>query len=218
MKGYVYLMTNESANYKIGFTTYPVEKRLKELNRSTSLSHTIEISGYAFVENCVALEKELHKRYKYKRLKGEWFALDKDDVMTIHGTFLDRAVLGDFKAPLSAAAKARDVENKIMADQLVKFNTMLNEAETKAVIREKWLGIAWGVGISLGVYLLIFAITMSATISVNIMMIIFLLICFNFITYFVFKETQLKKVWVEMGGVVKDDHLQAHGYTIKAKA
>ena len=58
--------------YKIGISTRP-EKRLssiKSLNPSAQIIHLINSN----------VETELHNRYRYKRIHGEWFDLNNRDV------------------------------------------------------------------------------------------------------------------------------------------
>ena len=74
-KEYVYLM-KDRYRYKIGRTNN-LEKRLRDFrvsNTNITLEHFIE------TPNSGALETELHERYKDRRIEGEWFKLDFEDV------------------------------------------------------------------------------------------------------------------------------------------
>ena len=78
--GYVYLFSMDSNKYKIGISTNPA-KRIKSINAANpehvELIHTIP------TDNMEQLELMLHEHFKDKRLNGEWFGLDDNDVATI---------------------------------------------------------------------------------------------------------------------------------------
>lgn len=76
--GFVYLIHDRTANsYKIGLSKNP-KSRLSSMQTGTTnelvLLHTIETTDME------ALERELHQRFTAKALRGEWFALDTEDV------------------------------------------------------------------------------------------------------------------------------------------
>jgi len=75
-QGRVYLMHNTRSNeYKIGFTSKSIENRLKEFKLvDPSVEYLFSFAG------TLNDEKELHLFFKTKRLRGEWFKLDLDDV------------------------------------------------------------------------------------------------------------------------------------------
>lgn len=83
---YVYLMQDTSNGYyKIGISNQP-EYRERTLQ---SEKPTIEkICAKAFPNRTIAgaIESALHKAYESKRLRGEWFALDANDVIAIIAT------------------------------------------------------------------------------------------------------------------------------------
>lgn len=69
---YTYIMTDGSGLYKIG-KAFDVDKRLKSLQCGNA---TIKI-----VETAIGdYENYLHKKFKSKRVKGEWFSLNEDDL------------------------------------------------------------------------------------------------------------------------------------------
>jgi hypothetical protein len=78
--GYVYLVRSVSGHYKIGRTKDPAD-RMKTFNVKLpfeiELLHTIESDDY-----CIA-EELLHDKFALKRINGEWFALDDNDVAYI---------------------------------------------------------------------------------------------------------------------------------------
>ena len=76
--GFVYLLTNDYAHYKIGITTRTIEKRLRELQ--TGNSEKIEVVKFYKTEHYFALESWLHRKFGVKRLEGEWFELTSEDI------------------------------------------------------------------------------------------------------------------------------------------
>ncbi len=64
--------------YKIGFTRGDPKKRLKAL--STGNPHKMEIINVFETNFNTKLEANLHQQFKSKKIKNEWFMLDKDDV------------------------------------------------------------------------------------------------------------------------------------------
>lgn len=79
--GYVYLVREKSEGYfKIGRTRKP-QDRMATFDVKLPL-----IVGYICLipsENMRALESALHRRFASKRVNGEWFALDAEDVAHI---------------------------------------------------------------------------------------------------------------------------------------
>ena len=75
-EGFVYLMQWED-EYKIG-KAVDIERRRKrlsgELNRDITVLHRI------FSHDYPRAESDLHRKYASKRLHGEWFALEAEDV------------------------------------------------------------------------------------------------------------------------------------------
>jgi biotin operon repressor len=95
MSGYVYVVKNGSNKYKIGYTKSSVKRRIATLQ--TALHSPIYIVAYFKTDNPVALERELHNRFNDKRLIGEWFSLDDDDVEWIKS--MDGAILEEYLHP-----------------------------------------------------------------------------------------------------------------------
>ena len=115
-RGYTYLITN-GKEYKIGITTKTPVSRVAELQ--TGSPTKISISGYSYNSNALAMEIELHKKFASKRLEGEWFALNNDDVAIIHHHF-ETNYLDEYLAPLSAKgieAKRKEDERKAEFDK-----------------------------------------------------------------------------------------------------
>lgn len=76
---YVYVLhdTDVTGMFKIGRTADP-EKRI--LNFGVHLPFTVGIVHIIPTDNMVQLETMLHRRFASKRVKGEWFILDGDDL------------------------------------------------------------------------------------------------------------------------------------------
>lgn len=77
--GFVYLIRS-SYGYKIGKT-----KRMKQRSQlsSVKLPFEIEVVHYAWFDDYSRAELELHRRFRTKRLNGEWFQLTHGDVEEI---------------------------------------------------------------------------------------------------------------------------------------
>ena len=90
--GVIYLLTNNNDQYKIGITKYNAKKRIKNLQ--TGNGDIIDVVAEFESKYNNKIEGALHKRYGTKRLKGEWFVLEKKDIQnfisecqSLHNTF-----------------------------------------------------------------------------------------------------------------------------------
>jgi hypothetical protein len=85
----VYIVKS-SGGYKIGSTTKDAYKRLESLQTGNeselSLIMTIKTSKHK------ETEKLLHEFFKEKHIRGEWFALNDDDLVLIQNAFTALAV------------------------------------------------------------------------------------------------------------------------------
>jgi hypothetical protein len=78
--GYVYLMVNTDTSFiKIGFSKNP-GYRERTLHSQEPNIHLI-----ACWEGSIAREKELHNKFHQKRIRGEWFRLNFDDMKSLEG-------------------------------------------------------------------------------------------------------------------------------------
>jgi hypothetical protein len=75
-EGFVYLMQWEN-EYKIG-KAVDIERRKKRLSRE--LNRDITVLHRIFSHDYTRAESDLHRKYASKRLHGEWFALEADDI------------------------------------------------------------------------------------------------------------------------------------------
>lgn len=80
----VYLISariDDTKLYKIGFTKRDVEKRIYEFKTGNCLEFDIE-----YVMNSkwgTKIEKRLHSQFKDKKISGEWFNLNEEDIITL---------------------------------------------------------------------------------------------------------------------------------------
>lgn len=83
---FVYLFYNpDNKLYKIGITNNVVERRRTIKNQSGS---NIQLVGFIELEvnldeSSEYLERYLHKWFKEKRVRGEWFSLDLRDLVSL---------------------------------------------------------------------------------------------------------------------------------------
>jgi hypothetical protein len=85
-KGTLYIIAPTDSNnrpYKIGITTgHDLSKRLTALQTS----HWLDLKIYyksPLLENVESIERMLHNKYKHKRVRGEWFNIDQNDIEDI---------------------------------------------------------------------------------------------------------------------------------------
>ena len=80
--GHVYIMGNEEYGwYKIGYTTNPQQLRFTQVN--SSLPFDMDFFETVYVYDPLENEQLLHKLWKHKHVKGEWFSLDEEDISNI---------------------------------------------------------------------------------------------------------------------------------------
>lgn len=73
--GWIYLMHQTSTNfYKIGFTINPT------IREKTLMAESIDTRFILIKEGTLTDEKNLHKKFQDKRIRGEWFALTENDI------------------------------------------------------------------------------------------------------------------------------------------
>ena len=75
--GYVYIITSEIGLTKIG-KTEDVKKRLSQIDGASPCK--VDLYHCQFVKNSKEVESILHKRFRDKRVKGEWFNLDNEEI------------------------------------------------------------------------------------------------------------------------------------------
>ena len=79
--GYVYVATDREkpGHCKVG-QTIDVERRARTLNGG-KMEATIEIAGSVQVDDMDTVEDAFHKILRHRHSKGEWFNIEKDDVL-----------------------------------------------------------------------------------------------------------------------------------------
>lgn len=82
--GYIYLVKaiEPQTHYKIGRSQNP-QKRIESMG--VKLPYPIEVICLIETENMFELEKQLHQHFDSKRVNGEWFKLDEEDIDYIKG-------------------------------------------------------------------------------------------------------------------------------------
>jgi len=76
--GFVYLITSDYKNYKIGSTKRKVEDRIKELQ--TACHEELQIVKSYETNNYIKVEKWLHRKFFSKKKEGEWFELEDEEI------------------------------------------------------------------------------------------------------------------------------------------
>lgn len=78
-KGFVYLLGDweKEGFFKIGVTRGRIENRIKELQ--TGNSGEIYMCSYFQTSHPFLMEKELHTRFRPKKILGEWFELSNEE-------------------------------------------------------------------------------------------------------------------------------------------
>lgn len=77
----VYLICSEingNRLYKIGYTKRDIEKRIKEFKTGNASSFYLIDSFQS--KWGTKIEARLHKLFKHKKVSGEWFNLDNNDI------------------------------------------------------------------------------------------------------------------------------------------
>src|SRR5208283_4654719 len=110
MAGYVYLIgTQVFGWYKIGKAVTP-EIRIQDLG--ILLPFKIKVIGIWKAENHHALEKELHDKYRYCRINGEWFKFDFGEIKRLFELLPKEACIYSSKEKTdSVFAKFSNLEN-----------------------------------------------------------------------------------------------------------
>lgn len=78
----IYLISaeiGEEKYYKIGITKRKVEQRIKDLKTGNPADFNIE-KIYRTDKYANSIEKRLHSKFKSKKIDGEWFILEHEDI------------------------------------------------------------------------------------------------------------------------------------------
>jgi hypothetical protein len=75
----VYLL-HCGGRYKIGYTRKSIEQRIKQMKTGNSLD--FNLISYFESKWGTKIESHLHRKYKNKKVSGEWFELDENEILT----------------------------------------------------------------------------------------------------------------------------------------
>ncbi len=92
-KIYLYIVAARNGLFKIGKTTNP-QTRISQIKAASP----IECEALSIIEyddSIGDLESELHIKFARKRVRGEWFALDKDDLLPLVSSNIETKALLD---------------------------------------------------------------------------------------------------------------------------
>lgn len=81
-RGWIYVLDDHMGHFKIGCAAV-LDKRIKQL--AIQLPFSVSIAYCFQADAYQAVERDLHRHFKHRRLKGEWFELDTEDFAHIHG-------------------------------------------------------------------------------------------------------------------------------------
>lgn len=70
---------NDNKIYKIGYTKREVSQRINELKTGNPYEFDI-VEVYQAENYGSAIEGKLHRTFRSKKINGEWFELDEDDI------------------------------------------------------------------------------------------------------------------------------------------
>lgn len=89
-------------HYKIGYARN-VKRRIASMRTASPLPLVLVTSFPS--DDAPALEAKLHRRFKRKRVRGEWFKLDKSDLRKLDD--LCNEVVTDYASPWRTALRRR---------------------------------------------------------------------------------------------------------------
>lgn len=81
--GFIYFLRADNGLYKIGKTKV-LDRRIKQLG--IKLPYKLELIHAVGTDEMHYIEKDYHRRYAQKRIRGEWFALTDEDIVQIKNT------------------------------------------------------------------------------------------------------------------------------------
>lgn len=88
----LYVAREPYGTVKIGITKY-LEQRMSSL--ATACPYDIEVLFTVEVADARWAERQIHERFAHKRVKGEWFRLDEDEIESLR-----MPTFADFPLPL----------------------------------------------------------------------------------------------------------------------
>jgi hypothetical protein len=85
MDNFIYVLVAKNGLFKIG-ESGQVKSRLRIVQSNSP----VWVEPFFWFSGDRDLEAALHTMFSKKRVRGEWFALDKDDILYLLGLFADR--------------------------------------------------------------------------------------------------------------------------------
>jgi hypothetical protein len=108
MKKFTYLMLNtRNGLYKIG------ESNLPKFREKTLWSEEPEVEIYAAFTSEKCNEKILHETFAKKRIRGEWFALNEQDLINIKNTVGEFSIFNMEDYEINEEIKNTTIKSKI---------------------------------------------------------------------------------------------------------
>ncbi len=92
-KIYLYIVAARNGLFKIGKTTNP-QTRIPQIKAASPIECEA-LSIIKYDDSIVDLESELHIKFARKKVRGEWFALDKDDLLPLVSSDIETKALLD---------------------------------------------------------------------------------------------------------------------------
>ncbi len=120
LPGWVYAVKIADGPVKIGITVgdSPFD-RLYHIGQA--LPYTLEIIGFTFHMDASAMEDFLHRKFVEKRIKGEWFNLDGQEIATLfteHGFITKEAVESILQQRVVEAMKRAERHAKTLRGEI----------------------------------------------------------------------------------------------------
>ena len=134
-KRYIYLIT-DGEYHKIGMTQQEdVYRRLRSIDSNAKTARENYSSAYAYVAD-ISLERDLHRRFDDKRVRGEWFELDDADVAAIHNILDDECINDELKlTPKSVEGANRlKIETEKLKPLRIKCAKTLTDHEVQTFV------------------------------------------------------------------------------------
>lgn len=117
--GYVYFIKHGSQGNKIKIgSAIDIDKRIASYQ--TAFYSKIFIVGYIKCDEHIFVEKELHKLFSDKRIKGEWFEIDNYDLFTIKEMY-DFTPINDYYSVKNKIDKMLPKTSKDELAELMEF-------------------------------------------------------------------------------------------------
>jgi len=130
-RGFVYIVQS-GTYFKIGRSS-DVLRRLRQL-QTGSAEDVVLILTLKF-RNCATMEKQIHRRFKEKRLRGEWFDLKPKDIKWI--VFKFQKYIRTYKNPVFKKYDIPENYKPFEIDNLSKKYFILEQKEKYRKKREK---------------------------------------------------------------------------------